>query len=858
VASEVTVTVNGTTAELPGAMPLLDAVRDRLGLTGAKLGCGEGECGVCTLLLDGEPIRSCQRIVQSVAGRSITTIEGLAGTTRSGARLHPVQRAFAERSAAQCGYCTAGMVLATAALIDRDPEPGDAAIDAALAGQICRCGSYQRIRAAVHRAAALAGHDVPVAGDGSPEAAVADAEPGEPDGDRWGPPSPGGAQSRPRRPWDLTDLADRDWFAILGDGLVITLEPDQSAPGSWTTASSAWLHVAPSGVVTAFTGKVDLGQDNRTALRLLVAEELDVPLTSVRLTMGDTDLCPFDMGTFGSRSMPDAGGVLRRAAAYAKTMLPAEPGEQRVERVTGEPALSDPERWRLAGRPHLPPGSVAAVTGGRRFGSDLGQSGMWHGALLRPPVPEAKLRSLDRAPVAGRRGVMVIQTAGITGVVAADRAAATEAIAALQAAASWDVRPCMPDDHEIADYLRAHPSAGGPGRWGGPHEEQEGSAASALENAAVRREATYHAAYIAPAALETRVAVAVWDGGRLTVWTGTQTPFPVRAQVAAALGLPEHDVRVIVPATGGGFGGKHASGIAIEAAILAREAGRPVRVAWNRREEFTVGTLRPAAVIDIAAGVAADGTLSGWTHLNINSGAAGIGTPYRVTDRRLEYRPADSPLPQASYRALAATANNFARESMIDELAHETGVDPVDFRLRNLADDRLAAVLLAVAEHVGWDAGRDPVPGMGVGIACGLEKDGRVATAAQVVIERGRQVRVTGLVTGYECGTIVNPHAVRSQIEGATVMAFGGAMFEAIRFSGAAITNAAFSGYRVPRLADIPHIEVVLIGRPDLPAAGAGETPMIAVAPAIAGAIFEATGRRMRALPLTRDGMLPD
>ena len=383
-----------------------------------------------------------------------------------------------------------------------------------------------------------------------------------------------------------------------------------------------------------------------------------------------------------------------------------------------------------------------------------------------------------------------------------------------------------------------------------------GSAASALESAAVRREATYTAAYIAPAALETRVAVAAWDDGRLTVWTGTQTPFPVRAQVADALGVPEHDVRVIVPATGGGFGGKHAAGIAIEAAVLAREAGKPIRVAWSRREEFTVGTLRPAAVIDIAAGVAADGTLSGWTHLNINSGAPGLATPYLVSDRRLEYRPAASPLPQASYRALAATANTFARESMIDELAHATGADPVEFRLRNLADDRLAAVLRAVAEHIGWEGTRDRVPGMGVGIACGLEKDGRVVTAAQVAISRG-QVRVTGLVTGYECGTIVNPLAVRSQIEGATVMALGGAMFEAISFSGGAITNAGFSGYRVPRLADIPPIEVILLDRPDLPSAGAGETPMIAVAPAIASAIFEATGLRLRSLPLTRDGALP-
>jgi len=850
VAGDVTITVNGTSAGLPGSTPLLSAVRDRLGLTGAKSGCGEGACGACTVLLNGEPARSCQLTVDSVAGQAITTIEGLRpGGGAEAGRLHPVQQAFAAESAAQCGYCTPGMILVTTALLARDPRPGDAAIDSALASQICRCGSYQRIRAAVHRAAEL------LAGEG-PAAPDAGAAAGEPDGDRWGPPVPGGPQVRPRRPWDLTGPADRDWFDILGDGLVVVLEPDQPDPGTWTTASTAWLHVTEDGLVTAFTGKVDVGQDNRTALRMLVAEELGAPLHRVRLAMGDTDLCPFDMGTFGSRSMPDAGGVLRRTAAYARTVPSARAGERRVERVAGEPALSDPASWRLAGRPHLPPGAVAAVTGARRFVSDLRQPGMWHGVLLRPPVPGAALRSLDQAAVAGRPDVLVIQAAGLAGVVAADPAAAADAIAALQAAAQWDT-PAAPSHDELADFLREHPSAGGPGRWGGPHEEQQGSAASALESAAVRREATYTTAYIAPAALETRAAVAAWDDGRLTVWTGTQTPFPVRAQVADALAVPEHDVRVIVPATGGGFGGKHASGIAIEAAVLAREAGRPVRVAWSRREEFTAGTLRPAAVMDIAAGVTADGTLSGWTHLTINAGAPGIGTPYLTADRRLEFRPAASPLPQASYRALAATANNFARESMIDELAHEIGVDPIEFRLRNLADDRLAAVLRAVAEHIGWEPGRDPVPGVGVGVACGLEKDGRVVTAAQIVIERARLVRVTGLVTGYECGAIVNPHAVRSQVEGATVMAFGGAMFEAITFSGGAITNAAFSSYRVPRMADVPPVEVVLLDRPDLPSAGAGETPMIAVAPAIAAAIFEATGQRIRSLPLTTDGALP-
>ncbi len=610
------------------------------------------------------------------------------------------------------------------------------------------------------------------------------------------------------------------------------------------------------GLVTAFTGKVDVGQDNRTALRLLVAEELGVPVVTVRIAMGDTDLCPFDMGTFGSRSMPDAGAALRTTAAYARTVLPVRPAERRVEVVAGQPDLSDPSAWTVAGHAHRPPGTTAAVTGQRRFGSDLGEPGMWHGAVLRPPVPGAALRELDAARLAGRPDLVVIRSGGLAGVVAADLETARAAVADLAAGASWDL-PEAPSDSTVVKFLREHPTQGVTGgRFGGPFLQQEGSAATALESAAHRCEATYTAAYISPAALETRIAVAAWDGGRVTVWTGTQTPFPIRAQVAEALGIDQKDVRIIVPPTGGAFGGKHAGGIATEAAILSREAGRPVRVHWSRAEEFTTGTLRPLAVIDVAAGVTADGHLSGWSFTNINAGQPGIGVPYRIADLRLEYQPASSPLPQASYRALAATANNFARESMIDELAHQIGMDAVEFRLRNLADERLAAVLRAVAEHIGWEAGRPAIPGVGIGIACGMEKDGRVVTAAQVIIERGRQVRVTALVTGYECGAIVNPQTVSNQIEGATVMAFGGAMYEEIKFTDGVITNGSFSSYRVPRLADIPSVEVILLDRPDLPSAGAGEAPMIAVAPAIAAAIFEATGQRPRSMPLTSDGVL--
>lgn len=840
-------TVNGTTTTVPASAQLLSVLRDHLGLTGAKPGCGEGVCGACTVLVDGKPARACQLAGSAVDG-AITTIEGIG----AGPALHPVQRAFAEEGAAQCGYCTPGMILATIALLDRDPRPDDAAIDAALAGHICRCGGYPRIRRAVHRAAGL--------GESGGRKDHLDG----PESDRWGPPEPGQAHYRPAAPWDLTPAADRDWFGALGDGLVVVLEP----PGTGgTTARGAWIHLACDGVVTAFTGKVDVGQDNRTALRLLVAEELGVPIDRVRLAMGDTDVCPHDLGTFGSRSMPDAGSALRTVAAFARGLPPAATGDRRIEIASGTPVLSNPANWQQAGRPRLNPAISYAVTGRRRFVSDLACQDMLHGALLRPPKPTAALRSLDSTALRDWPSATLIRTDALIGVLAQDLATARGAAAALRAVAQWDL-PDAPSGADLSEYLRTHKTRGQPGGRDGAYLQQEGSAATALEMASVRCEASYEAAYVAPAALETRVALAQWDDdGRVTVWTGTQTPFPVRAQVAAAAGVKERAVRVIVPATGGAFGGKHAAQIAIEAAVLSQHAGRPVRVAWSRAEEFTVGTLRRAAVIDVAAGASADGDLYGWSFLNINAGAAGIGLPYRVADRRIEYSPADSPLPQGSYRGLAATANNFARESMIDELAERVGLDPVTFRLRNLADDRLAAVLRAVAEHIGWPdkvftgapgsgapgsgAPGSGNPAIGWGIACGLEKDGRVATAAQVAVGPDSRLRVTRLVSGYECGAVVNPRTVTGQVEGAAVMALGGALFEAIEFTDGVISNAAFSSYRVPRFADVPPIEVILLDRPDLPSAGAGETPMIAVAPAIAGAIFAATGRRLRSLPLT-------
>jgi nicotinate dehydrogenase subunit B len=344
--------------------------------------------------------------------------------------------------------------------------------------------------------------------------------------------------------------------------------------------------------------------------------------------------------------------------------------------------------------------------------------------------------------------------------------------------------------------------------------------------------------------LETRVAVARWDLERLTVWTGTQVPFGVRAEVAERLGISEELVRVIVPPTGGAFGGKHSVEATIEAAVFARAAGRPVKVRWSREEEFMWGYLRPAAVIDVRTGAARDGSLLAWDFRDVNAGPAAISCPYDIADQRIVFQPADSPLSQGSYRALAATANNFARESHVDEIAFACSVDPLDLRLRHLADERLAGVLRAAADRAGWGSGT-----AALGIACGVEKDARVATCVRLRMDGERPV-IERIVTAFDCGAIVDPDNLRNQIEGATVMGLGGALFEAIRFEDGCILNGSMTDYRVPRFGDVPPIDVVLIDRRDVPPAGGGETPLIAVAPAVANAMFAATGERLRSLPL--------
>ena len=690
------------------------------------------------------------------------------------------------------------------------------------------------------------------------------------------------------------DLARRDFFKFLGAGIAVfavakdSLAKQETAPTHGFHQEelpkdiTAWLHIGEDGKVTAFTGKVEIGQNIRTSLAQTVADELRVPFDSVTMVTADTALTPFDFGTVGSRSMPTMSPQLRRVSAAARDLLvgaaakewnvaaegltaadgkvtnPATGrslryaelarGKTLAQNLPVEDPVTPAEQWTIAGKPIPKKDGRAFVTGKHQYTPDLQRPGMLHGKVLRPPSFGATLTSFDAKAAQAMSGVVIVHDGDFIGTAAANERDANKALEAIHA--EWKEVP-QTSSKELFSYLKQNAKAGGNDRT----RRTKGSVEDGLSSAAHRSDATYTIAFIAHAPLEPRAALAEWSDGKLTVWTGSQRPFAVRDELAHVFHVSESNVRVIVPDTGAAYGGKHTGDAALEAARLARAAGHPVKVVWTREEEFTWAYFRPAGVIEIKSGIGADGKLTAWEFHNYNSGMSAIDTPYAVPNQHIEFHATECPLRSGSYRGLAATANFFARESHMDDLARAAQMDSLDFRFKNLSEPRLRAVFEAAAKSFGWPR-KKTQEGQGFGIAGGAEKGGYVATCAEVAVDRtSGAVRVVRLTTAFECGAIVNPDGLRNQVIGANIQGLGGALFEAMEFENGRITNPRFSSYRVPRFRDVPEIEAVLLDRKDLPPAGAGETPIMGVAPAIGNAIFDATGTRLRSLPMAPHGV---
>jgi nicotinate dehydrogenase subunit B len=694
------------------------------------------------------------------------------------------------------------------------------------------------------------------------------------------------------RPMWQFDLTRREFVKSAAAGIVILmfLDPAEAQEarrrgggGGGAQELSAWLHIAEDGSITVYTGKVEVGQNIRTSLTQVVADELNIPASSIQLVMGDTALVPFDAGTFGSRTTPVMARQLRQAAAAARELLldlaaahwksgrtalkvegtkvlNTSKGEsigfgeltrgQKLSRAVSESVSTKPAtQWKISGQSFPKIGGREFVTGKHQYSSDLSRPGMLHGKILRAPAFGAQLESIDTSAAETMPGVTVVRDGNFLGVTAPSEFVAAQALAAIRA--EWKRSPQV-SQRDLFEHLKQEGGGAGSGRGGG---HRAGSMEEGLASADVKRSETYTVDYIAHAPLEPRAAVAEWQGDSLTVWTGTQRPFGVRSELASAFRIPEEKVRVIMPDTGSAYGGKHTGEAAVEAARLARDAGKPVKVVWTREEEFTWAYFRPAGVIEVSSGAQKNGLLTAWEFHNWNSGASSIRTLYEVPHQRIEFHSSRSPLRQGSYRTLASTANHFARETHMDELAHALKLDPLEFRLKNLKDPRLRAVFEAAAEKFGWST-RRPDEGHGFGMGGGFEKGGYVATFAEVAVDRDSgRVKVVRAVTAFECGAVINPDHLESQVDGCVMMGLGGALFEQIDFADGKILNPRFSSYRVPRFSDTPLLETVLLDRKDLPSAGAGETPIVGIAPAIGNAIYHATGVRLRSLPLVPKGL---
>lgn len=664
-------------------------------------------------------------------------------------------------------------------------------------------------------------------------------------------------------------ITRRDFFATLGGGIVVLVAGDE-----WLLAQetggvvrgrntvpadvSAWLHVAEDGSVTGYTGKVEVGQNARTSLTQAIAEELHAPVGSIRMVMGDTALTPFDQGTVGSQTTPRMWPQVRRAAAEAREMLldlaaqkwsvdrtllkidagriiagarvatfgELTHGEKLTRAIPLSVALTPATEWKVAGTSIPKVNGREIVTGAHKYTYDLKRPGMLWAKVLYPPQFGATLKSLDASAAEAMPDVKVVRDGNFVAVAAPAPDVAQKAHAALKA--EWNPVQPETDSRAVYDYFKQN-------------------ARDAANNPAL---VPYRIAYIAHVPLEPRAAVAEWQGGKLTVWTGTQRPFGVKSELAQQFNIAEDDVHVIMPDTGSGYGGKHQGDAAVEAARIAKALGRPAKRNWTREEEMTWAYFRPGGLIEVTGKTSREGIVTEWEFHNYNSGPSGLQSPYEIATKKEQFHQVKSPLRQGSYRGLAATANHFVRESYMDELAHSIAMDPLEFRLKNAKEERLRNVIVAAADKFDWK-GRKKAAGRGFGIAAGFEKGSYVATCAEVSVDPATgATKVLRAVIAFECGAIVNPEHLRNQVEGSVAQGIGGALFEQIDFGGAKINNNRLARYRVPRFSDMPVIESVLLDRKDITSLGAGETPIVGIAPAIGNAIFDASGKRIRSMPL--------
>lgn len=673
-------------------------------------------------------------------------------------------------------------------------------------------------------------------------------------------------------------------YVMIPVEILLAQEPERlPARAGYPTDFNAYLRIGPDGRVTGYAGKVELGQGAMTALAQLLAEELDVPYERVTMVLGDTELCPWDMGTFGSLTVRQFGPVFRAAAAEARAALLEMASEKlgvpvqdlevrdgivrerrnperavsygelvagrRIERRVSHATVKAPGAFQILGTAPSRKDGLEKVTGRAIYAGDVRLPGLLRARILRPPAHGAVLRELDTSEAEKIPGVQIVRDGNFVAVLHPQWDLADQALKRIRAKFEFQEVPL--DDSNIFEHLVKNAPP--------PHTvHQQGDLAVGEKLAQTRLEATYLNSYVAHAPLETHSATAVVQGGKVTVWAGTQTPFRLKTQIAETLKIPEQNVRVITPYVGGGFGGKSASQQALEAARLAQLTGRPVQVVWDRAEEFFYDTFRPAAVVKIRAGLDAEQRLVFWDFYVYCAGDREAQQFYDIPHQRTlasggwgSNPPGLHPFVVGPWRAPSVNTNTFARESHIDALAAQAGIDPVEFRMRHLRDPRMRRVLEAAASKFGWKPMKLP-SGRGVGVSCAMYLGTYTAMMAEIEIDRNSgEIRVQRVVLAQDQGLVVNPDGSRQQMEGGIMMGLGYALTEEVRFRGRMVLDRNFDTYRIPRFSWMPRIETVLIENPEAPASGCGEPPIVNVGAVVANAFYDATGVRLYQLPMT-------
>lgn len=676
----------------------------------------------------------------------------------------------------------------------------------------------------------------------------------------------------------------------------------------------SWLVVAADNTVTVFCGKVELGTGVSTALRQIVAEELDVPFERITWVQGDSDRTVDQGSTVGSQSVKRGGAQLRQAAAEARGALlemgsaklgtpvsslavtngvisvSGSPGRRttygeliggkRFERtVTGKTTVKRPSDYTVVGTPVPRVELPAKMTGRHIYVHDIHVDGMVHGRVVRPASIGAQLLSVDDSALRAIPGARVVRKGNWVGVVAEREEDAIRAAKALTV--SWSDSATLPPMPELYDTLMRLPATD-------RSVTDSGDAPAAIGRAAKTLRARYTWPFQMHASIGASCAVADVKPGAATIWSSTQGAHTLKGAIGDLLALPSENVHVIWTEGSGCYGHNGSDDAAADAALMSQLVGRPVRVQWSRADEHGWEPKGVAMVMDVSAGLDDGGRIVGWdyavwtpTHSSRPSaqpgGAATFvagqlagGTPasragtggdrnakhtYTIPSMRVVAHLLQSaPLRTSSFRGLGSPQNSFANESFMDELAAAAGADPVEFRLRHLTDPRALAVVRAVAKLANWTPRADKHPGHGRGMAF-VQYEGTEAYVAAIVdVEvdpSAHTVRVTRAFVAHDCGLIVNPNGLRNQIEGNVIQAISRTLKESVTFDRSRVTSLDWRSYPILTFAEVPDsIDIELIDHPELPSVGAGEATTSPIPGAIANAIFDATGKRLRDVPL--------